>query len=429
VIEPLGIPQGRLKRFGKLLSLPMQVGGDIALARVKKWFGGDSSPTVNAATRVLETLGEMKGAALKLGQTLSLASGQLPPEVRNIAARLFSQVPALEFRDIEPVLVRELGLPLSDVFAEFEREPFAAASLGQVHKAQLRDGTVVAVKVQYPGVEKSVHADLKNARAIFKMLGLGSRILETREYHAELKDILLLELDYLHETAALEKFRAFVSDWPELEIPRVYRSFCTSRVLVLEYFEGMTLHRYFEDVDNKPSEARFRIATQLTQAIFGPFIRYGVVFADTHPGNFIVRPSGKLGLLDFGCVKYFSQDFWLAYKTIIDKAIRGKQIDLELLQCAGFKINLEFYEAQRILNDITKIVYRPLRGYFDFGAQSPGHELKEYFLQNTSAMLDLRPPAESISLYRAVVGGLHSLRSLKAAGHFGDIFQELLRAC
>ncbi|MEM6731885.1 MAG: AarF/ABC1/UbiB kinase family protein, partial [Myxococcota bacterium] len=308
--EKTALPRGRLNRLGRLVGMTARVSGSIVQSKVQKALGNEDSVKTEAAQKILSTLGEMKGAALKLGQTLSLGANHLPPEVRGIVSQLFSQAPALDYEQISVVLRDELGRDPEEVFAEFDREPFAAASLGQVHRAKLQSGEDVAVKVQYPGVADALVEDMKNASVLVKTLGMGTNLFDGKAYFNEVRDELEQELDYQRELALLEEYRTYLEPWDDLTVPRAYPELSAKRVLTLERFEGPTLHEYVSNAGTISREDGFRIGEQLTRAVYGPFFLSRVVHADTHPGNFIVRPDKTLGGVDFGAVKRVSEPVW-----------------------------------------------------------------------------------------------------------------------
>lgn len=421
------IPRGRIRRLGKLASLGASVGGKLVKSRAKALLGGEGDPKVEAARRVLETLGEMKGAALKLGQTLSLGSDTLPPEVRKVVARLFSQAPTLPFEDIAKVIEAELGKHPHELFASFEEAPFAGASLGQVHRARLRSGEEVAVKVQYPGVAAALGEDLKNAETMVKALGIGGSLLDGRDYFDELKREISAELDYRRELVLLEEFRGYLARFPMLVVPKAYPELCAGKVLVLERLEGPTLHAYCQDLAGKSAEERFAVGLRLCEAIYGPFLFHRAIHGDTHPGNFVVLPEGRLGVLDFGSVKHLSERFWRCYRDAFAAGLAGEKPDLlTLIQRGGFTVTIPPEKARPLLDEIAHIVARPLHGPYDFGADTMVEELLA--LKNR-AVLDLarmRPPPEAILFYRAIGGLSYNLRSLKASGDFRPFFREAL---
>lgn len=426
------VPRGRLRRLGKVVGLTARVGGDLVRSGVKRALGepgsGDESDAaIDAAKRVLETLGDMKGAALKFGQMMSLGAGQLPPEVRKVVSKLFSQAPSLEYPQIAEVVRRELGGDPKSVFAEFEETPFAAASLGQVHRATTHDGAKVAVKVQYPGIGSAIDDDMRNAGLLVKTLSIGSNLFDNRAYFEELRGELLLELDYLRELGLAEEFRGYLAEWPDLVVPRTFRELSTSKVLTLERFEGPTLHAYAEREDVTDDD-RFRVGMQMSRAIYAPFVLHKVIHGDTHPGNFIVRDDGKLGILDFGSIKRFSEAFHTCYCTAIEQALSGEPFDLlPVMRAGGFTIGIPDERAQELLNEIATIITPPLRGPYDFGQDTIADSMRSFTMKRMPDLLRVRPPAESVLFYRAIAGATHNLRALRARGDFRPLFEELLK--
>jgi predicted unusual protein kinase regulating ubiquinone biosynthesis (AarF/ABC1/UbiB family) len=420
------VPRGRLRRLGKVVGMTARVGTGLVRSGVKRAMGDDNDVTLEAAKRVLETLGDMKGAALKFGQMMSLGAGHLPPEVRKVVGKLFSQAPSLDYDKIAEVVRQELGGDPKSVFAEFDETPFAAASLGQVHRARTHEGVEVAVKVQYPGIGSAIEDDMRNAGLLVKTLSIGSNLFDNRAYFDELKHELTLELDYTREIKLAEEFRAYVKPWPELVVPKTFPELSTSKVLTLEKLEGQTLHAFADSPDATP-EDRFRVGIQMSRAIYAPFILHRVIHGDTHPGNFIVRPDGTLGVLDFGSIKHFSEPFHRCYMRAIDQALSGAPFDLlPVMRAGGFTIGIPDDRAQNLLNAMADIITPPLRGTYDFGEDTIADTMRAFVMKNTPDLLRVRPPAESVLFYRAIAGATHNLRALRARGDFRPLFEELL---
>jgi len=263
------------------------------------------------ADKAARTLGDLKGIALKVGQMLSYMDGAIPAEYaevyQQVLSRLQQSAPALRWSAIRPVLERELG-PLDRAFSAIDEAPFAAASIGQVHRAVRLDGRVVAVKVQYPGVDAAMRSDLKNA-ALFQTLmtpfmsvmGAGR---QTRGYMAdvlaEIRARLLEELDYAREAAMQTRFRAIFAADPDLVVPEVHPDLSTPRVLTTTYTPGRSL----QDVAATASqEERDRYGTLLTRAVTTSLYGAQLFNADPHPGNYLFPDDGRVVLLDYGCVK------------------------------------------------------------------------------------------------------------------------------
>ena len=422
------IPRGRFKRLGKIAGMATQVGAGLAADRVKKLLGQESSDTASqAATRVLQTLGQLKGAAMKAGQAMTLFSSQLPPEARAIVGKLFSQAPTLEWPKIARVLEDELGAPPSQVFAEISETPFAAASLGQVHRARLKSGETVAVKVQYPGVAEAMNDDLRNLATLLKTIGLGNTFMNGQAYAEEIRREVASELDYLRELELLERYRGHLARWPDLVAPRAFPELCTRRVLVLELLEGPTLNELSQQVDELPGEERFKRAEQLVRAVLGPWVLHRTVHADTHPGNYLAMPDGRLGVLDFGSVKFASEEFWRCSVQGIDAALNGTEIDwVAVHERGGFEVSGDRARADFLIREIGRITSVPLQGPYDHASDQMLEQLSQLKLKYPLDLLRIRPPAESILVARALAGLLQNLRSLKVRGDFRPLFRELL---
>lgn len=417
------IPRGRLKRIGKVAGMAARASGSLLATSARRLAGEGPSPQAEAARRLLETLGELKGAALKVGQALSLAGGALPDDVREVVSRLFSQAPPVPFEDVAVVLEEELGRPHREVFPRFEEEPFAAASLGQVHRATLASGEEVAVKVQYPGVAEALEDDLRNLGTVARAVGLG--ISGAGAYADELASSFREELDYELELRRLEQFRAFYAPEPDLVVPRSYPALCSRRVLVLERLEGPTLDAFTRE--DAPADVRFRVAEQLVRATYGPFVSHGAIHGDTHPGNFVVLRDGRLGVLDFGATRSFSEGFRGAYHELLASAVRGEIPDyVALVRRAGFTIRVPDARARSLLEEIAGIVSRPLCGPYDFGQDRIVEDLQALKLKRAPDLLRVLPPAEGILFYRSLAGLHHDVRALRAAGDFRPVLRRLL---
>ena len=292
-----------IQRFRETVEARPEDRGKIAAGALKKHG--------ELADKAFRTLGDMKGVALKLGQMLSYMDGAVPLELtevyQDVLARLQQQAPPLRWSAVRPVLEAELGA-LERAFASFDETPLAAASIGQVHRATLRDGRQVAVKVQYPGVDAAMRSDLKNA-VMFQTLmtpfmsilgaGRGTRSY-MREVMAEVRDRLLEELDYEREAATQTRFRTLLADDPELVVPAVHPRLSTRRVLTSDLIVGRRLQEVCETADQ---EARDRYGTVLTRAVLTSLYRFGLFNADPHPGNYLFPDDGTVCLLDYGCVK------------------------------------------------------------------------------------------------------------------------------
>ena len=415
--RPPRIVKGRLQRLGKLASMATGLGTGLLFRKSKS----------QTALKIFETLGELKGVAMKAGQSLALYADQLPPEMQSVFKRFFSQAPMLPYVDIARVIESELGDSPSKIFESVEETPTAAASLGQVHRGRLKTGEQVAIKVQYPDIGEALENDLRNAHVVVKALSLGGSVLDTREYFEEIKRELIVELDYRIELQRLESFRAYLKRWPDLKVPKAYPQFSTGKVLVLEWIEGPTLTEYAEGAAMLPAAERFAVAERLIRAIFGPFIFHRAIHADTHPGNYIVCPDGKLAVLDYGSVKHLSEPFWSCEIEALSCQLEQRPFDpVALIRKGGFTVDLPDLKARQLLDEVIKLVSQPLSGFYDFSEDSLIPKMQDLQRRNALDFLKIRPPPEALLFYRAVGGLYQNLRSLKAAGDFQTFFRNAL---
>ncbi len=305
------IPTSRVSRTARIGSLAAgqairQAGTRAAnVARTKE--GADAALErrhIEAAEQIVTALGTMKGAAMKVGQVLSfLDVGLVPPEYqpefqRKLAA-LRDAAPTVTFRDMRRVIEEELEAPLGESFAEFDEEPIAAASIGQVYRARLHDGREVAVKVQYPGVAAAVRADMQNLGMILRLAKRLAPGLDAKAIGREISDRIEDELDYELEAQNQRAMSRIFRGHPFVAIPAVVTSFSRERVLVSEFVEGVG----FEELKGYPQELRDRVGEILFRFYFGSLYRHHQFSGDPHPGNSMLLEDGRMAFFDFGLFK------------------------------------------------------------------------------------------------------------------------------
>src|SRR5919206_1997343 len=264
---------------------------------------------MEAAEQIFDVLGQMKGAAMKVGQVASfIDTGAFPPEfqerIQAKLAELRDSAPRVPFDRMRKVIEDDLGERLSDVFADFGEEAVAAASIGQVYRARLKDGREVAVKVQYPGVAKAVRADLQNLGLIMRVAKRIAPGMDAKAMTAEIRERLTDELDYEHEA---QQQRAFARTWrghPFIYVPSVVTELSTEHVLVSEWVEGTG----FEDVKAEDRATRDRFREIIFRFFFGSLYRNGHFSGDPHPGNYRLMPDGRVAFLDFGMTKRVARE-------------------------------------------------------------------------------------------------------------------------
>jgi predicted unusual protein kinase regulating ubiquinone biosynthesis (AarF/ABC1/UbiB family) len=269
----------------------------------------DERRRLEAAGHVVEVLGQMKGAAMKVGQMASLMDfNRLPDdEVGALQARLAElqgSSPQVPFKDMRKVIEQELGDRVENLFAEFDPDAAAAASIGQVYRARLHDGREVAVKVQYPGIASAVRADLQNVGLLIRAARRFVPALDPLSTAREVRERVSEELDYEYEAQAQ---RMFVRRWrghPFIFIPEVISDLSRERVLVTEWVDGVG----FEQLRAYPKATRDRVGEIVFRFFFGSLYRFGHFSGDPHPGNFLLRRDGRMAFLDFGMTKSVPRD-------------------------------------------------------------------------------------------------------------------------
>lgn len=428
------VTTSRFKRIGRLAWLTARTTGDMLAGTARrKLGGGETGPEMQkAAERILGTLGELKGAALKLGQALAMDPDALPPEARKIVAKLLSQAPQrMPWEMVAEVVRKELGAHPDQLFASFEREPIGAASLGQVHGAVLPPelgGGHVVVKVQYPGVDKALEGDLANAGVLVRGVAMTGDSLDGRPYYEEVRASLMRELDYREEARQNADYLHAARAYPELCVPRVIPERTAQRVITLERLRGPSAMEWYEG-DPDPAE-RYRVARLLIFAIWGPFFADRLIHADPHPGNFLVLPDGRLGVLDFGATKRLSEAFAATYRIFLDTQARNaRRPDVgPLLEKAGFRFLGEDPEdGWDFCEKIAEIVERPSRaeGEYDFGADAMVQDVRALFARDPRTALAIKPPPEAVMFYRSAAGLAQDLRLFKVKGEFRSILLEI----
>ncbi|ATB30692.1 ABC1 kinase family protein [Melittangium boletus] len=418
--------QGRFTRFRKLAGLSAQLSADVLKSGARRLVGQEPELlSMSAAEKLVSTLGELKGAAMKFGQAMAMEPEMFSPEVRQVIARLQNEAPPMPYALVERVIREELGDAPEKLFREFSQAPLAAASLGQVHRAVLHDGREVAVKVQYPGIEQTLVGDMDNLGLMVKTVSKASRLADGTAYFRELRDELLLETDYLREASLCTAFARGVARLPDLKVPEVISERTTRRVLTLELLRGRTLKDW---VVSQPSpEERFRVARQLILAIYGPFFTEGDMHADPHPGNFMVLEDGRLGVLDFGSIKRFSPRFVDANRRMFLHAVRLEPMNvLALSREVGFTCELPDAEGEALIQEIFDIAGRPMRlDSYDFATCSIARDMRGHFTRNAPRFLKIRPPAEGVLFFRSTGGLIQNLRLIGAEGDFRRVYQEV----
>lgn len=300
------------------------------------------------AEEAAATLGNMKGVVMKMGQMASFVAAVLPEEVQGQLSVLQQDAPPMTWELAAAQIESEFGKPAEEVFAEIETEPAAAASIGQVHRARLDDGTEVAVKIQYPGVAAAIEADLANADLLKMLMRRNAPDVDLDPYVEEFRKRVTEELDYTVEAEHQREFANAWSDFDDVVIPEVVMA--TRRVLVTEWHEGVR----FSDVTGLPQADRDRIGELLFRYVQRCIAELAVFNGDPHPGNYIFLEDGRVVFLDFGCVKRLDSAALQGQKTIAQtiRAADPEGLKLALID-AGYVQPDNEISAERIYDFIA----------------------------------------------------------------------------
>ncbi len=291
----------------------------------------------SSARRLYDLAVRRQGLLIKFGQIIGSRPDLIPDEYIEVLSRLQDQVPPRPFDVIERRVARQLERPLADVFTDFDPQPIAAASLAQVHKATLKDGRTVAVKVQYPGIEEIVQNDLRNIRFLLRILSRFERNLDFTPIIEEISHNVPLELDFINEGHNAELIAKNFAGRDDIIVPKIIWEYSTRRVLVMEYLEGIKI----TDVD-----AMYRagidpqaVAQLVTDAYCEQLYLHGMFHADPHPGNLFVLPGPKLIMLDFGLCRQLDDRFRLGYARLVNAMLTWSVPEMvQAFQDLGVKV-------------------------------------------------------------------------------------------
>lgn len=411
------------KRFMKLAGMTASIAGKAAKNSFKN-LSSDETKRAEARSQMLqdvgiqiaETLGEMKGAVMKVGQIASQYKEVFPPEVAAALEKLQNNAPAMPYAVIKSQVETELGMPIEEAFQQFEPQPFAAASIGQVHKAILNSGQPVVVKVQYPDVDKNCDSDLKQVRMALKMTGVLSMSRELQEQiFAEIRDSLKDELNYVKEAQNLAIFGAFHADDSGLIIPKVIKSHSTRRILTLTEELGQPLS-VAATWDN---EIKQKIAERLFHFSAGQLFELYRLHCDPHPGNFAFREDGSVIAYDFGGIRTYSDAEIQLFRRFAKHALRGDVTALEQdLVTLGIRREDEVLVPGSFYQDWLAVGLAPLSiaphhtGPFDFGNSSVHHEVISQAKQGLKYFKQFQPSAATMMVDRTVSGQYWNLVNL-----------------
>jgi predicted unusual protein kinase regulating ubiquinone biosynthesis (AarF/ABC1/UbiB family) len=427
-------PATKGKRLLRLASMTARVATGYTASRVKAVFQSKEAAERDRARAheqagelIAQTLGELKGAVMKVGQMASIAGDLLPKELSEALGALQREAPPMDFEVIAEQIERELGAAPASLFERFDEQPFASASIGQVHRARTDDGREVVVKVQYPGVDAAVDSDLAHLKIALRASGLvrvKRKVLD--DVFGELRARLHEELDYCNEADNVRLFAEYYRGHPHVVVPEVVGERSSQRVLTLTYEPG----HHIGELQSFPQEIRNEIGGELFRVLADQIFNLKILHADPNPGNFAFRPDGTLVLYDFGCVKRLDPGVIEAYRDTIRAGFAEDYAGIEdglrrlgARNLEGPEVPLDYYKPWR------DIFMRPLLGDepYDYGSsrlQQDAIKLVPGFL--TKYLGSFQPPVELVFLDRVVVGTYGNLRKLGARGQYRGLLEAHL---
>jgi aarF domain-containing kinase len=430
------VPVGRVRRLGLLGTLQAKIAAAYLFYWVRSWFqtAGERERSLaethwRTAARLLDSMGYLRGAIMKVGQTLASFPHIVPSEFAETLDSLQYEAPSMHWALLREMVLNELGDDPENLFAAFDKQAFAAASLGQVHGARLRNGQPVAVKVQYPGIARTIAEDFGNL-SVFLLPGrLGRDWENTREQFDDLHRRLEQETDYQQEAASLTKARSLFHEPDGIVIPRVYPELSTARVLTMDRLEGLHLDAFLRT--HPSQEQRNEAGRKLVRAWYRLLYAGRLLHADCHPGNFLFMPDGRLGVIDFGLTVAFDSELWELFRKMDRALTTGRREDrLTVLKDWSYVTDDPAdAERLRLMDEFIECSWRARScgGEYDFGDDADFRRTIELFGQLVAKRYSRGRPCSPV-MTRQQLGLLSMLYRLRPRIDFRPIVEEEVKA-
>lgn len=416
------VPRGRLSRLGVFGKLAGGVASSV-LAQGARQFANGQRPqlrelllTAANVGRVADQLSHLRGAAMKLGQMISMDAGDfLPAELTQILARLRDNAHHMPPAQLQQVLARDWGKDWRQRFARFDATPLAAASIGQVHRARTPDGRDLAIKVQYPGVRESIDADVDNVVTLLRISGVLPKTLDIAPLLAEAKRQLHEEADYRREGEQLERFGALLADSNDYVVPTLDREFTGDNVLAMSFVEGVAI----ETLVDASQDIRDAAMQKLIALVLREMFEFGLMQTDPNFANYRYQPAtGKLVLLDFGATRKIAANTASGYRQLLVAGLAGDHDGMRVAAVtAGFLGEAAVARHGPFVDRVIDVVLAELNrpGSFDFGDRGFVGVLRE----QATAMAEDRdtwhiPPVDTLFVQRKISGTALLAARLKA---------------
>jgi aarF domain-containing kinase len=430
------LTSGRARRAIKIGGLASQVGSSYLWTSLRRPFLETNryeremlDTHLRNARRIVEGSKQLRGAFMKLIQMLSTRADLLPGEAIDILRTTQANVPPMDYKLIAQQIRREFSKSPEQLFASFEIEAFAAASLGQVHRARLKTGEEVAVKIQYPGVDATVEQDLGNLKLLLRTFqaiagDVMRQKVDTRTIYAELEERLREELDYLNEARNINEFRKLLDGDRDIVLPRVIKELSSRRVLTMTYLDGYPLADVFGE-ESDP-ELRAWVARKYYKLVWRQILEFGLLHTDPQPGNYLVTWHPHLGILDFGSVRRFSDQVRRASVALAQSIIKGDDPGI-----GAALLKLGYLERGQDPAPLVKVIYllfepvitdRPFHPD-EYDAIGKAAQVGEMAFEHKL----YKSPRHSIFLLRALIGLDGIMKGLGVRQNYCAMFRECVR--
>ncbi len=428
------IPSGRLQRLGRFGGLAAGIAGNVVARGVRDLASGkrprmtDLLLTPANARKLTDRLADMRGAAMKLGQLLSMDSGDfLPPELADILARLRADAEPMPDAQLSKILVAEWGADWKTRLSAFDARPIAAASIGQVHRARAPDGRNLAVKIQYPGIADSIDSDVDNASLLLKATGLLPRHIDVGPLLAEAKRQLHEEADYLREAACQQRYARLLAGDARFAVPATLPELSTRHILAMTFMPGVPI----EQAVSGSQQERDQLAHSFMDLVLRELFDFGLMQSDPNLANYrFDAESGRIVLLDFGATREVSPAIAGFYRKVLTAGVAGDAALLRaaMEECGMIDAAMAPGHVAAILRLFDSLI-EPLlhRGPFDFGNRAFLRSLRDRGFELASDRANWRmPPVELLFVQRKLGGTYHLAARLGARVDIRALLQAYL---
>ncbi|MFH4433908.1 ABC1 kinase family protein [Vibrio diabolicus] len=410
------LPTHRISRFSKFASLATRVAGNVIAEGTKQIAKGNKPKakdlllTPQNIARLTDQLAHLRGAAMKLGQMLSMDAGDvLEPELADILSRLRSNADPMPAKQLNGVMESSLGTSWKAEFLSFNFKPIASASIGQVHQAYSDTGDNLAVKVQYPGIRKSIDSDVDNVGTLLKVVGLIPESVDYKGLLEEAKKQLHDEADYTREAQFAIRYHDALKEHPHFVVPKIHTESCSDSVLAMEFIDGVPI----EHIEHYDQSTRDFVMHSLLELLFRELFEFKMVQTDPNFANYLyIESTRQIGLLDFGATREYSERFSAGYRQAFASVMNNDEQCLnDALEQIGFFSQTILPDQRQAILDLVKMACEPMLvdEPYDFKASGLAQKLRE-----AGTILSMEqeywhtPPADALFLHRKI-GGMYLL--------------------